>query len=140
MLQKPVKAVMGRPSKLTDDERVIVKQAFVNYIENEDYPTITGFCFRNKVAKKYSIYPHDLQDWVDFTNLRKLAIKKQELYIEEGALSGKLNAPFAQFKLKQPAMGWTDKQQIEHSGEIKRGLTDEELHAVINRSKSSSAS
>lgn len=114
----------GRPAKVIDDEKQEILQAFEKYVEDEDYPTITGFCRRNRIARKYKVTRDNINDWEEFTTLRKRAIQFQELYIEEGTLHGKLNAPFAMFKLKQPAMGWTDKQQIEHANNPDNPLTN----------------
>jgi hypothetical protein len=125
----------GRPPKVVDTERAEVLQAFEDYVDVESYPTVVDFCATNKVARKYHITKHNINDWQEFSTLRKEANDKQERFTEVGVLKGKVNPTWAIFKLKQPAFGWTDKQEVEHSGtlEIKRGMNPEELNGIIDR-------
>ena len=120
MLQQPefVEAHTGAPSKLSVEEKKEVWKAFQKYVDEEDYPTVVDFCANNKVADKYDVTRDNLNDWPQFSTLRKKAIQKQEAFTEEQVLKGKLNPTWAIFKLKQPAFGWTDKQQVEHSGDM----------------------
>jgi hypothetical protein len=138
MLEKPVTtsdSVIGRPSKVTPEQKLEVWKAFEKYVDDEEYPTVVGFCSNNKTAWKYDILRDDLNRWDPFRTLIKKALIKQEQFTEEQVLKGKLNPTWAIFKLKQPAFGWTDKQEVEHSGtlEIKRGMNPEELNGIIDR-------
>ena len=45
--------------------------------------------------------------------------QKQEAFIEEHAMQGHIPASFAIFKLKQPCIGWTDKQDLSMAGGMK---------------------
>lgn len=74
---------------------------------------------------------------VDFSD----AIKRAKLAIENYA-EQKLFGPNATgviFNLKNN-WGWKDKKEVEHSGEINRNATDEELDAIIERAERRKAS
>lgn len=137
MLETPefVEAATGAPNKLTVDEKKEVWKAFEKFVDENDYPTVTGFCANHKLGIKYKLISQNLKDWPQFSSLIKRANDKQAEYTEDMAQRGKMNPTWAIFKLKQPAFGWTDKQEVEHSGslEIKRGMNPEELDALINR-------
>lgn len=114
----------GRPAKCTPQEKEELAVALDKWIKATDYPLLTAFCLDDSVAQTYDLTEDNLQDWEEFTNLRKKALKKQVKYLDEGATANRVNATFAIFKLKQPAFGWTDKQEIQHSGAVETGITD----------------
>lgn len=109
---------VGRPDKITVDEKKEVWRAFEKYVDEEEYPTVTGFCANHKIAVKYGLISQNLKDWPQFSSLIKKANDKQAIYTEEQTIRGKMNPTWAIFKLKQPAFGWTDKQEVEHSGKL----------------------
>jgi hypothetical protein len=54
-------------------------------------------------------------DFEEFSDPIKVLIDKKEAALERKALDGEVNTTMAVFSLKQ--LGWSDKQQVEHSGE-----------------------
>jgi hypothetical protein len=108
----------GRPDKVTPEQKLEIYKAFEKYVDEEDYPTVTGFCARHKVGIKYKLISQNLKDWDQFSSLIKRANDKQAEFTEDMAQRGKMNPTWAIFKLKQPAFGWTDKQEVQHSGEV----------------------
>lgn len=113
----PTGLPVGAPPKLTPEQKVEVYHAFEEYIEDNEYPTMPDFCAYNKVAKKYKLTTQNLKDWEQFTSLRKRLVDKQEQFTESQVMKGKLNPTWAIFKLKQPAFGWTDRQEIQHAND-----------------------
>lgn len=107
----------GRPPKLTREQRSEVWQALARYIELEDDPTIVGFCAYDETAHSYLITKDNIHDWAEFSELRKLAIQKQEAYLLRKGTKGSLSTTMAIFRLKQPQHGYTDRQEIQHSGD-----------------------
>lgn len=103
------KAIMGRPPKLTLEERAEVLSAFESYIKINPDPTIVGFTASDPVALKYFVNKDNIHDWDDFSELRRRAIEKQEHYLLYGATRGQLNASVSIFRLKQPQHGYKDR-------------------------------
>lgn len=103
----------GRPPKLTKEERVEVYEAFRRYIERTPDPMIVGFCAWDPTAQKYMITKDNLYDWKEFSELRKIAIEKQEAYLVTGATTNRLNPTMAIFRLKQPQHGYKDKVEAD---------------------------
>jgi hypothetical protein len=99
----------GRPPKLTEEQRAEVLEAFRLYIERTADATIVGFCAFDPVGAKYLITKDDINHYDEFSELRKYAIQKQEAYLITGAVTNKLNASMAIFRLKQPQHGYKDR-------------------------------
>lgn len=72
----------------------------------------------NETAIKYDVTDDNINDWEEFTRLRKRAVKKQEAYLVKQGTKGRINQVMAIFRLKQPQHGYSDKQEFEHSGEV----------------------
>ncbi len=108
---------MARPSKLLPPQRVKVFKAFEEYIADNNDPTIVKFCALDKTAIQHKVTKDNIHDWKEFSELRRRAIDKQEAYLLEGAPRNRLNASVAIFRLKQPQHGYTDRQEIQHSGD-----------------------
>jgi hypothetical protein len=106
---------VGRPAKLTAKQRAEVLEAFRLYIERTPDATIVGFCAFDPVGAKYLITKDNIHDWEEFSELRNYAIQKQEAYLLEGAITNRLNATMAIFRLKQPQHGYTDKHEQENT-------------------------
>lgn len=97
---------VGRPPKLTEDQRQEVYEAFEQYIKDTDDPTIVGFCAYNETATQYWITKDNLYDWQEFSELRKRAIEKQEAFL----LTNREEVPVIRiFRLKQPQHGYRDR-------------------------------
>ena len=103
-------AKRGRPPKHSDESIAALVAAFREYIDTTDMPVISEFAYQHEIDKTL------IYDKEEFSTLRKKAIAKKEAYIEKGALTGLLNPTMAIFSLKQ--MGWRDKQDVEHSGDV----------------------
>lgn len=124
----------GRPPKLTPEQREEVLEAFQDYIQTTDDPTIAGFCAWHEVAIQYWITKDNLYDWGEFSELRKRAIEKQEAYLVKNGGEGKYNPTIAIFRLKQPQHGYKDRTEtdITTAGEkIGTGLSAEQADQLI---------
>lgn len=100
----------GRPSLFTPEQIETLKQEFEQYIDDNSIPIVAEFSYLHNINKQY------LYDRTEFSDLLKKCVQKKEANLEKGALAGKLTPSVAIFSLKQ--LGWTDKQEIAHSGEI----------------------
>lgn len=101
----------GRPPKLTEEEREEVYEAFKLYIERTPDPTLVGFCANDPICFKHLITRDNINDWEEFSTLKKIAIQKQESYLLMAGGIGRYNPTLAIFRLKQPQHGYTDKTQ-----------------------------
>lgn len=125
---------VGRPPKLTPDEKTEVLDAFSLYIEQTPDPTIVGFVSQDEAPLKYWVTDDDIDNWDEFYALRKRAVKKQEAYLIQAGGTGKYHPTMAIFRLKQPTHGYTDRQDVNQSGEVKHSyeeLNDEQLDAAL---------
>lgn len=114
----------SRPVKYTYKYKLELLKKLVEYIETEDYPTVPDFCRKNKISKQ-RIYEFASDKSLNKDDLGKEPLGKyfsdaiqkmvnnQEAFIEDNAINNKIPLAFAIFKLKQ--LGWTDRQQVEHS-------------------------
>lgn len=125
----------GRPKKYTEVE--IMKQKIDKYFrecdkKNEPY-TITGLALALDLDRKsINNYAKDSE----FFPTIKRAKLKVENYLEKHLIMDNSTSGII-FNLKNN-YGWTDKQQIEHSGNINNpfeGLSTEELRQLINDDK-----
>lgn len=99
----------GRPPKLTPEQRKEVYEALEAYIQRTPDSTIVGFCAWDPVPNKYDVTDDNINDWPEFSRLRKKAVLKQEAFLLSGAITNKLNPTFAIFRLKQPVHGYKDR-------------------------------
>jgi hypothetical protein len=101
--------------------------------ELKEPPTISGLAYYLGFADRQSLY--DYENKVEFTCI----IKRNRLRVEseyEKALRTDRSATGAIFALKN--MGWHDKQEVDHSGEIKTSpLTPEAAKAIDTNLKES---
>ena len=103
----------GRPKdKYTPEVIADLVKKFIEYIDINDNPIIKEFCYLN------DILVDALYDNEEFSHLLKKSMYKKEAFLEAGGLTNQINTGMAIFTLKQPAHGWSDKQQIEHGGKI----------------------
>lgn len=124
----------GRPPKLTKDQRKEVYDAMVDYIARTPDPIIVGFCAWDSVAVKYWITKDNINDWEEFSELRKRAVQKSEAYLASGAVTGKLNPTMSIFRLKQPVHGYKDRfdTDVTSGGEkIEVGLNAAQAEQLI---------
>ena len=99
----------GRPPKLTKAQRKEVYDALEAYIARTPDPTIVGFVSWDSIPLKYDVTDDNINDWEEFTRLRKRAVRKQEAYLLQAAGTGRFNPTFAIFRLKQPVHGYKDR-------------------------------
>ena len=125
----------GRPKKYTEVE--IMQQKINNYFEefnknNEPY-TVTGLCLSLDICRDTLLeYSKDKR----CSDTIKKAKLKVENYLEKHLITDNSTTGII-FNLKNN-FGWTDKQQLEHSGNINNpfeGLSTEELRQLINNDK-----
>lgn len=108
---------VGRPRKYNDKQVKAIIKKLEKYIKENDIPIIAEFAYKNNILKT------TLYEYAEFATLLKKAIAKKESNLERGLLHNRLNAAGAIFSLKQ--LGWRDKQDISHSGEMKVVLESE---------------
>ena len=121
---------VGRPIKYSHKEKQTILNALKTYIETEEYPTMPKFCTAHHISKQ-RIYEwaknekensegklqYPLGEY--FSELIKQMNCKQESFIEEHVMLGIIPTSFAIFKLKQQGFGWTDRQDVGLSGDMK---------------------
>jgi hypothetical protein len=124
------KIQVGRPIKYTFAEKTKLLKELECYIESEEYPTMPKFCTLKNIPKQ-RIYEwakdekpnleaqkkYPLGEY--FTELIKRMNDKQEAFIELHAMQGNIPPSFAIFKLKQPGINWSDRQDVGLSGGMK---------------------
>lgn len=108
---------VGRPPKLTPEQRQELLRRFEKYIQDTDDPTIAYFVSYDEMAIKYWVTKSQItNDWTEFSNLVKRAIAKQESYL----IKQEKTPTMAIFRLKQPQHGYKDR--IEQSVDITGGV------------------
>ena len=119
---------MARPVEWTEERRGEILRLFLSYVENNTIPIIAEFAYQNHINRQ-RLYERE-----EFSDAIKECIAKKEANLEKGALTGTLNPSMCIFSLKQ--IGWTDKQQIEHSREVRSPIHDmlaEIVYGVRNK-------
>ncbi len=116
--KKPV----GAPRKYSDEDIEAIRKELEIYIKETNMPIIAEFALRIDVPRT------TLYDLKGLSSLLKKAITKAEVFLQKAALANKVNVTFAIFKLKQRGFDWTDKKEVEHSGEVKHKLSLADLH------------
>lgn len=124
---------LGRPIKW--DEKTIekIRIKLDEYIEESDVPIISEFSYQNNISRQ-RLYEF-ANDYEEFSDTFKKCTTKKEAQLEKLGLLNIINPTMAIFSLKQ--LGWTDKQQIEHSGETTSNVKAE-IKPSIDYSKLSS--
>jgi len=108
-----------RPQQFTEAQIEKIVEDFKKYIEEEEDPTIVWFTcsyppiYSKLLGRECYINKNYIGDHEEFSELRKLAIEKQEDYLVKWVTKNQLNATMWVFRLKQPQHGYTDRQQVE---------------------------
>jgi hypothetical protein len=107
---------MARPRIYNDENELqeeIIKY-FEQTTETKERPTVTGLALFLGFASKQSLYDYEKNERFSYPIKRALTMIECELEkrLENQSVSGII------FALKN--MGWTDKVQTEHSGELKQ--------------------
>src|SRR3990167_8473027 len=104
------------PSKWTKERIGTEAVALLEYAKTAPLPYLKDFCVqRGYGSQNISQYFMISQDFCEALNRLK---DSMEVKLVFGSLTNKLNSYMAMNTLKNVA-GWRDKQEIEHSGEIK---------------------
>lgn len=106
----------GRPIKWTKKKRLELLHRFFLYIEEHDIPIIAEFSYLNDLDRRR------LYEFEEFSHAIKICISKKEANLEKGALTRAIDPGMAKFSLAQ--LGWSDKQEIAHSGGVRIVATD----------------
>jgi hypothetical protein len=125
---------VGRPPKLTDEQREEVYTAFDEYIRNEPDPTVVHFVSSDETAMQYNVSRDNINDWEEFSTLQKKAIQKQEAYLLRNGGRGVYNPTMAIFRLKQPQHGYKDRidSDITTGGEkIDAGISSSQVEQLL---------
>lgn len=122
---------VGQPLKFSDvdDLQKRIDDYFFNCDTNSKPYTITGLALALDTNRQTLINYEDKDEYFDTI---KKAKSKCEQYVEEYLFNGK-NVAGAIFNLKNNYNDWRDKTEVEHSGEINRNASEEELDAIIAR-------
>ncbi len=107
----------GRPRKYTKDQVDEIIAKFEEYIKYHDVPIIAEFAYENDIIRE------SLYDYQEFSTVLKKCTAKKEAALERGMLSGKFPPAAAIFSLKQ--LGWSDRHELEHSGNMGVTLIDD---------------
>ena len=87
------------------------------YTEEADIPILAEFAYQNNILRS------QLYEYPEFADAIKRMLDKKEAQLEKLGAFNVINSTMAVFSLKQ--LGWTDKHEVEHSGEI-NNITREE--------------
>ncbi len=125
----------GRPKKYTEVEKMQQKiEKYFKECEQRHEPyTITGLCIALDICRD------TLSEYVkqeEFSDTIKKAKLKVENYLEKHLITDSSTSGII-FNLKNN-FGWSDKQQIEHSGNVNNPfseLSTEELRQLIKNDK-----
>lgn len=125
----------GRPKKYTEVE--LMRQKIEGYFkeceEKHEPYTVTGLCLALDICRDTLLEYAKSEEFSDTIKKAKL---KVENYLEKHLITDSSTTGII-FNLKNN-FGWTDKQQLEHSGNINNpfeGLSTEELRQLINDDK-----
>lgn len=109
-----------RPQQFTKEQIKKIAEDFKKYIEEEEDPTIVWFTcsyppiYSKQLGRKCYINKDYISDHSEFSELRKLAIEKQEAYLVKNGTKWITNATMSIFRLKQPQHWYTDRLQVEN--------------------------
>lgn len=115
----------GRPRIYDADE---LADKLMDYINNSDDPMIEEFCY-NEHVNKDTIYRLEKNN-ERLSDAIKRCHVKQEILTVRGVQNGTINPTFGIFKLKQKRFGWSDKQEVEMSGNLNLTIEDQLLELV----------
>lgn len=101
-----------QPKYATDAEGNVLKDNRGNPITELNPPTITGLALHLGFCNRSAMYDYEARG--EFCHAVKTARTRCEQWVENNGLAGNTPPAMAIFALKN--YGWTDKQEIEHSG------------------------
>jgi len=118
-------------------KRENIEEALDKYVEEHENPYLIGFILEYGMCKSYFSQLMNEKDsegnYVneDLRAIHDRLMMKRELYIVDGALTGKLKENFSKFLLKQPAFGYLDQVVVKNETEDKNSTGIVEIPAVI---------
>ena len=127
---KTDKIIPGRPIRYNFKEKQTILEAFKLYVETEEFPSVPAFCAQQKLSKR-RLYEWAAGENENADTKNKYPLKeyfhelieqlnaKAEAFVEKNVMLGNINPSFAIFKLKQRGFGWTDKQDVNVTGDMK---------------------
>ena len=134
---KDDKNKVWRPQQFTEVQIKKIVDDFKKYIEEEEDPTIVWFTcsyppiHSKQLGRKCYINKDYISDHEEFSELRRIAIEKQENYLVKWVTKNQLNATMWVFRLKQPQHWYTDRQQVENiNTNIELQTTKEEQEEI----------
>lgn len=83
------------------------------FIDENEEPLIQEFTLKYGISRS-RFYDYAKEN-AELSDTIKKAIDKQEVYLIKNTETGKLNATFVIFRLKQKCFGWKDKQEIDQT-------------------------
>lgn len=104
----------GRPRVYIPDK---VADDLMEYVNKTEDPMIEEFCIAEGNPSKDTLYRLEKENCRISDAIKKCHLK-QEIRTVKRVEIGLMNPTWAIFKMKQKQYGWTDKQELEHSGEI----------------------
>lgn len=113
----------GRPFTI---DREALKKKMLEYLDSDGYKTLTSFCVKNRVSRRYLYTMMDQDE--DLKHIGEQILLAREEALEVGGLSGDLNAGMAKFALAQ--MGWTEKQEVKQET-VSVNISKEDAESVI---------
>lgn len=124
---------MGRPRKAKYENKNLVR-IFETYLQekinNQQIPIIKECCLQNDLDYDYIMElkrERKLKNDLALSQSIKKILYWKEVICEKLLITGAGNTAGIIFILKQPAHGWTDRQQIDHSA------SDDLLKAIQER-------
>ncbi len=119
---------MGHPVNVYTPKRLKeINEAIKEYSETTEIPILAEFAFN------YGILREELYRHPELRYAIKDLITKKEFQLERKAMSGETNTTFAIFSLKQ--IGWSDKTEVEHSGNPEKPIKYETYQKRDSRIK-----
>lgn len=112
-----------QPKYATDAEGKVLKDSRGNPIMELNPPTITGLALHLGFCNRSAMYDYEARG--EFCHAVKTARSRCEQWVETNGLQGNTPPAMAIFALKN--YGWSDKQEIEHSGNA-----DKPLQIIVN--------
>ena len=123
----------GRPTKYTPEIVDSAREYLVTYKTEHDHaiPSIIGMAIVLKVGKS-TLYDWESDPNNEFSDILPLCMDHQHFRLIDGGLKGDLNSNIC--KLALGKHGYSDKQDIEHSGGVAlREAPDEDLDAELKQ-------
>ncbi|MDD3001764.1 MAG: hypothetical protein PHF29_08415 [Candidatus Riflebacteria bacterium] len=111
MSKEEPKKIGREPTFNADD---LAKQ-LLKYITESNDPIIQEFCLDFAGCSRDTLYRLAKENRLLSDTIKKCHAK-QEIRTQRGVENGTINPTFGIFKLKQKCYGWSDKQELEHSG------------------------